>query len=209
AAAEEIPLPTAAAAKAARASAISKAAAAFKVLRARALREKANAGSPSTAEQRYRQAIFVLSILLVIMTTAVVILMLRRIPSHPRVEDAAVRPASPSAAESVAAPPPAKAAPTPVPAPAPVAPPPDRFALDLGTFPSREQAEAERDRVVASTNLRGWIVTGSGDEAGTYRLLVGVYSSRARAANSAGRLIQDGLATEANVITLPLRRKRQ
>src|SRR5262249_15288358 len=77
AAAEEIPLPTAAAAKAARASAISKAAAAFKVLRARALREKANAGSPSTAEQRYRQAIFVLSILLVIMTTAVVILMLR------------------------------------------------------------------------------------------------------------------------------------
>jgi hypothetical protein len=84
-----------------------------------------------------------------------------------------------------------------------------RFSLDVGTYMTLDQAEAERDRIMASTGLKGWLITESRDGTEVYRVVLGVYSTRERAEVSASELIRSAVVSEAAVVPLPSRRHRK
>ena len=172
---------------------------------------------------RERHAIVVLGVLLVAMSAVTLVLLLERrgparAPESVPVQVArATAPAAPAharspvrrtdaAARAPSVAPVPKAVPTKPPAATPAV---GQFALDIGVYAVREQAEAERDRIVAATSLKGWVVEAAPETGGGYHIILGIFSTRERAAASAQRMELSGLATGAEVIPLPPRRVRQ
>lgn len=176
---------------------------------------------PASGGSRERQLIAVMTVLLVVMTTAVLVLLSRqkrapgrtasvaaRTEQHPAVERPRVAPAKRASPATVTPP---VAAPTLAPPsaePSPVAAPTARFALQVGTWMYRDEAESERARIVASTGLKGWLVEGTDESAGAWHLVLGTFSSAERAESSASSLLEAGTLSEARVIPLPPRRLR-
>ena len=84
-----------------------------------------------------------------------------------------------------------------------------RFALDVGTQPYADWADDERDRIVAETGLKGWVIEERRDGVAAYRIVLGVYRTRERAQQSGEFLLSRDLVSEAKVIPLPPRRLRR
>jgi type II secretory pathway predicted ATPase ExeA len=86
---------------------------------------------------------------------------------------------------------------------------PQWFSLEIATYTTPDQADAERDRVIAATGLKAWRVRGTGDSSEVYHVVLGSYSSEERARISAAELMRTSMVTEANVVPLPSRRLRK
>lgn len=99
-------------------------------------------------------------------------------------------------------------APTPTTADAEKAPE-ERYSLDVGMYLNPDRAEAERDRIVEATGLRGWLVRGTRDGADMYHVIVGSYRTRERAQQSAEQLLERGMVFEALVVPLPAKNQRR
>ena len=87
--------------------------------------------------------------------------------------------------------------------------PQQNYALEVGSYLSQERAEEERDRIVADTGLKGWVIQGLHDGAETYAVVIGIYRTEERAQISAGALLERSVVSEASVIPLPPRRLRK
>ena len=85
----------------------------------------------------------------------------------------------------------------------------ERFGLDVGTYSDAYWAEGERDRIVAATGLKGWVIADSLNGADTYHVVLGVYRTRERARSAAEVLTERGVVSEASVIPVPPRRLRR
>lgn len=83
------------------------------------------------------------------------------------------------------------------------------YTLDVGAFRQRSSAEIERERLVEATGLKGWILTESSGTGDSYRVIVGVYSSRQRAEWGAGLLTERQLVAQAGIVPLPPRSERR
>jgi len=114
--------------------------------------------------------------------------------------------ARPQATESRAAP--AAVATAGETAPATPPPPIENIALDVGSYINPERAEEERTRLAAESGLQAWIVEGEEYGATTYKVVLGIFSSRERAQRSAAMLLERGAVSQALVIPLPPRSKR-
>lgn len=152
-------------------------------------------------------------ILLLIAGVAIVLIPRGRAPS-PRGDATTVQPSATTGKKAPAAAPAKATQSARKPAtetPAPVAEPEseERFAIDVGSQPYPDWAEDERDRIVAETGLKGWVVTGEQDGAEVYRVVLGVFRSRERAQTSARNLLAHDVVPEAKVISLPPRRLRR
>ncbi len=80
------------------------------------------------------------------------------------------------------------------------------WAVDVGRHADAGAAGMERERLVEATGLKGWLVHSAG---GGYRVVLGIYSTHARAENGARILMGNGLVSDATVIPLPPRSQRQ
>jgi type II secretory pathway predicted ATPase ExeA/cell division protein FtsN len=93
--------------------------------------------------------------------------------------------------------------------PASVAAAPEWFSLEVGAYATSDEADAERDRVIAATGLKAWRVKDSSAGSDVYRVALGSYGTEERAQISAAQLIRTGIVTQAAVIPLPSRRNRK
>ena len=79
----------------------------------------------------------------------------------------------------------------------------------MGSYLNEERAQEERDRIVADTGLKGWVISGLHDGADSYTVVLGIYRTEERAQISAGSLLERSVVSEASVIPLPPRRLRK
>lgn len=84
-----------------------------------------------------------------------------------------------------------------------------KYALEVGEYAYVELAEAERDRIVAETGLKGWVIPRDGDAGKVYRVVLGIYRTAERAETGASLLFERELVTEARVIPLPPKSSRR
>ena len=155
--------------------------------------------------------------ILLLVAGAAIVLIPRGRPTAPREPRATVAPAATATGKATKPSSPARsAAPArTAAATAPAAPAAEkteseaRFALDVGTQPYADWADDERDRIVAETGLKGWVIEERRDGGAAYRIVLGVYRTRERAEQSAEFLLSRDLVSEAKVIPLPPRRLRR
>jgi general secretion pathway protein A len=131
----------------------------------------------------------------------------RREPAHSTASRSLVAtPAHETPRASTPAPAPTSA---PMPDPAPVASTPQWFSLEVGAYATSDEADAERDRVIAATGLKAWRVKDSSGGSDVYRVALGSYGTEERAQMSAAQMIRIGIVSQATVIPLPSRRNRK
>lgn len=85
------------------------------------------------------------------------------------------------------------------PAVAKPAAPKSTFAIVVATYLNEERANAERDKLAASSGQPTKVVTAQEDGASVYRVVVGAYPDRRRAEQSASDLVSRGLINEARI----------
>jgi len=83
-----------------------------------------------------------------------------------------------------------------------------RYALDVGTHYDVGEAGVDRERLTSGTGLQGWLVKHTANGATSYRVVLGIFSTRERAESSANLLLSRHQVTEATVIPLPPRSQR-
>ncbi len=149
--------------------------------------------------------------LLAIVALAVVLPQGRALFTRPATSPAAFAPESAAVAETKPTAPPhpvkSKRAKSPAATTAEAAPTPPqpKLTVDVANFLLEERAIEERDRLAAESGLQGWIVNESD---GSYRIVLGVFSTSDRAESAATALLDRGLVTQALVVPLPSRRLR-
>lgn len=77
------------------------------------------------------------------------------------------------------------------------------FSIDVGGAGDLQSALVERDRVQALTGIQTWVATAPEGAAQPYRIVVGAFRARARAASAAQMLLRSRTLGEARVIPLP------
>jgi type II secretory pathway predicted ATPase ExeA len=78
------------------------------------------------------------------------------------------------------------------------------FGIAVGTFLSEERALTQRTILSGRTRLPSRMIELNGaDGTPMYRVVVGAFQDRASAERAAGKLVDDGLVTEAQVVALP------
>jgi general secretion pathway protein A len=82
------------------------------------------------------------------------------------------------------------------------------YALDVGTHYDVGEAGVDRERLMSGTGLQGWLVKHTANGATSYRVVLGIFSTRERAESSANLLLSRHQVTEATVIPLPPRSQR-
>jgi general secretion pathway protein A len=82
------------------------------------------------------------------------------------------------------------------------------FTLDVGGYVDLETALVERDRLHYLTGFEGWVVDAADGATKPYRIVLGVYRSRARAQAAADMLLNSKTLTDVVVVPLPPRSTR-
>jgi hypothetical protein len=77
------------------------------------------------------------------------------------------------------------------------------FSIDVGGANDLPSALVERDRVQALTGIQTWVATAPAGAAAPYRIVVGAFRSRARAAGAAQMLLRSRTLGAATVVPLP------
>jgi type II secretory pathway predicted ATPase ExeA len=124
-------------------------------------------------------------------------------PAPPPSSSASSRPATAAALPTTTPPATATASAAPT-RPAPTAAskpaaPKSTYSIVVATYINEERANAERDKLAASTGLPTRIATAQEDGASVYRVVVGSFPDRRRAEQSASDLVGKGLINEARI----------
>ena len=83
------------------------------------------------------------------------------------------------------------------------------FTLDVGGYVDLESALTQRDRLQQLTGFEGWVVDAADGGGKPYRIVLGVYRSRARATAAADMLLNSKTLRDVTVVPLPPRSTRR
>jgi hypothetical protein len=83
------------------------------------------------------------------------------------------------------------------------------FALDVGGYVDLDTALFERDRMQQLTGFEGWVIDAADGASEPYRIVLGVYRSRARATAAADMLLHSKTLKNVTVVPLPPPGKRR
>jgi hypothetical protein len=81
--------------------------------------------------------------------------------------------------------------------------------LDVGGYVDLESAIADRERMQQLTGFQGWVVDAAEGGGRPYRIVLGVYRSRARATAAANMLLNSRTLRGVTVVPLPPRSARR